>query len=428
MARMRSMSLQFCLALVGTVAISFGVASSAMASGKIVWARQLGTPNDEWANDLAIDDNGNIFLVGATDGSLGGPVSGGNKDAWIAKYDATGKLRWKRQLGTPDYDSAKAVVADSAGNAYLAGTTAGSLVGASHGDYDAWLAKYDATGKILWKRQLGTPEYDGANVVAVDTSSGYVYLAGSSVGSLGGPNLGSDDAWLAKYDATGRLLWKRQFGTSEYEAAFDIAIDSAGQIYLCGITEGSLGGPNQGGSDGWLAKFDATGKILWKRQLGTSTDEDAARVSTDGAGNVYWVGTTNASLGGIYQGEEDAWLAKYDGSGQRQWKRQFGTSGDDIGSDVQTDEDGNVYVTGYTNGSLAGANLGDYDIWLVKYDDSGHRLWKQQFGTVESESSFGMKLYSGHVFIAGGTNGSFGDVNLNPLLSDAYLMKFSPTN
>jgi len=107
---------------------------------------------------------------------------------------------------------------------------------------------------LRWKRQLGTAVDDGASGVATDTD-GNVYLTGTALGSLGGPNQGNYYAWVAQYSAAGALGWKRQLGAADDTGAGGVATDADGNVYLTGTTLGSLGGPNQGGYDAWVAKY-----------------------------------------------------------------------------------------------------------------------------------------------------------------------------
>jgi beta-propeller repeat-containing protein len=123
-----------------------------------------------------------------------------------------------------------------------------------------------------------------------------------------------------------------------------------------------------------VIKFDGDGHRLWTRQLGTSGSDIANGVATDRDGNVYVVGYTEGALGAPTKGRLDAWVIKFDGHGHRLWSRQPGTSATDVAQGVATDTEGNVYVAGYTEGSLGGPNQGSLDAWVIKFDGDGHRL------------------------------------------------------
>jgi hypothetical protein len=118
------------------------------------------------------------------------------------------------------------------------------------------LNKYDGSGSLLWSQQIGTVSDDYSHSVALDTF-GNAYLSGSTGGSLGGPNAGlnSNDAFLTKYDSAGSLLWSQQIGTSSSDWNESVAVDAIGNAYIGGSTWGSLGGPNAGSSDAFLVKF-----------------------------------------------------------------------------------------------------------------------------------------------------------------------------
>ncbi len=114
----------------------------------------------------------------------------------------------------------------------------------------------------LWIQQLGTSEWDYSYAAAPDGANG-VYIGGVTQGSLGGPNSGSWDAWLARYDGAGNQLWIRQSGTSSNDGVVCSAPDGGGGVFVGGPTEGNLGRSNAGGSDVWLARYDAAGNRLW---------------------------------------------------------------------------------------------------------------------------------------------------------------------
>ncbi len=107
----------------------------------------------------------------------------------------------------------------------------------------------------------------------------------------------------------------------------------------------------------------------WTRQLGSSEYDTSNGVSADGLGNVYVSGCTNGSLGGDSAGLSDAFISKYDASGSLLWTRQLGTSTSDVSRGVSADGLGNIYISGWTYGSLEGDNAGDLDAFLVKISD-----------------------------------------------------------
>jgi hypothetical protein len=134
-----------------------------------------------------------------------------------------------------------------------------------------------------------------------------------------------------------------------------------------------------------LAKFDSTGTQLWARQLGTSSDDVGFGVNSDSSGNVYVSGYTFGSMGGTNAGNQDAFIAKFDSSGAQLWVRQFGTVASDQASEVVADSSGNIYVTGGTHGSLDGASTVGGDAFLAKFNSNGDSLWLNQFHGIQSE-------------------------------------------
>ena len=208
-----------------------------------------------------------------------------------------------------------------------------------------WLsAPLAAAQSQLWIRQLGTGFDDAAFAAAPDASGG-VYVGGWTAGNLGGPNAGSwksTDAWLARYDFAGNRLWLRQFGTDNYDNVNAAAPDASGGVYATGFTIGSLGGPKAGYVDAWLARYDGTGNQLWVRQLGTSAWDAAIASAPDASGGVYLSGGTGGSLGGSNAGDADAWLARYDSAGNQLWIRQLGTNREDIAWAAAPDASGGV--------------------------------------------------------------------------------------
>jgi hypothetical protein len=387
--------------------VSLGALPAAAQSQ--LWIRQIGTGTDEQAQAATPDGSGGVYLGGITGGNLGGP-SAGISDAWLARYDNAGTQTWIRQLGTIDYDTAYATAPDGAGGVYLSGGTGGNL-GGSNAGYDAWLARYDSAGNQFWILQFGSGAGDWAYSAAPDGSGG-VYVGGSTSGSLGGSNAGAYDVWLARFDPAGNTLWLLQLGTSGSEGFFAAAPDGSGGVYLGGYTNGSLGGSSMGGNDALLARYGPGGNQLWVRQLGTSNHDNVIAAAPDGTGGVYVSGKTQGSLGGPNAGSEDAWLARYDSLGNQLWVRQLGTGNVDSVRTASPDGSGGVYVGGFTLGSFGGPSAGMDDAWLARYDGVGNQLWIHQLGTGGLDAAHAVAGdASGGFYLVGFTSGSLGGLN-----------------
>lgn len=394
------------------------------------WIRQLGTSAPDYSLGVATDTQGNVVISGYTfSGSLGGQNQG-LADAWVAKYNTTGKLLWLRQLGTPKQDYAYGVATDTNGNVFISGTTEGALAGVYKGGGDAWVAKFDAGGKLLWKRQLGGTKtsnnstsdnstIDSSRGVATDTQ-GNVYISGSTTGGLAGANRENGDAWVAKYDTTGKLLWVRQLGSSG-DVSNAVATDVKGNVYISGTTFGTVAGTNQGLNDAWVAKYNTTGKLLWVRQMGTPKSDESYGVATDVKGNVYISGTTFGTVAGTRRELDVAWVAKYDTTGKLLWKQQLGSFASISSRSVATDTSGDVYISGKTYGVLPGTNQGIDDALIAKYDTTGKLLWLRQFGSSDFDYSRGIATDTiGNLYISGYIEDLEGDY-------DAWVAKFTQT-
>ena len=267
----------------------------------ILWTRQFGTTDDDEAVDAAIDIAGNLYVVGSTSSALPGQTSLGSRDAFVRKYNSDGEELWTRQFGTQAWDEAWDVAVDDAGNLYVVGWTLGALPGQSHlGRGDAYLRKYDGDGNELWTRQFGSEDNDKARGVRLD-SAGDLYVAGDTEGAP--PHLtllGRWDAFVIKYDSDGNELWTRLFGTKTVDEALGVAVDGAGNVYAVSGTMGALPGAQTqfGGRDAFVRGYDGDGNELWTRQFGTLGWVEAIEVAVDGEGNLYVVADTSGTLPG----------------------------------------------------------------------------------------------------------------------------------
>ncbi len=305
---------------------------------------------------------------------------------------------WARKFSTTVDDEAHGV-ATGPGGVYVVGFTSGSLSGqASAGGQDAVVVKYSPAGDELWARQFGTSASDTLNAAATDATG--VYVAGSTAGALSGSSLGSVDAFVRKYDPSGNVVWTRQFGTSSDDEALGIASDGTA-VYVVGKTQGALAAGSSPGADAFVRKYDANGNEVWTRQFGTGSTDDANGVAADTTG-IYIVGRTNGALGQAALGSFDMFLRKYDANGNVVWTRQFGTDSTDAGYAVAVNSSG-VYVGGETAGAIPGYTKagGLYDALVAKFDLNGNQQWVREFGTQHEDAVYGAAVSTAGIYFAG---------------------------
>jgi hypothetical protein len=382
------------------------------------WTTQFGTPDWDQAYGVSADGTGHVYVTGETTGSLASP-NAGLYDTFTSVYNIHGAAVSSTQIGTSGNDIGTGVAADSLGSTFVSGYSQGS----PSGGYQATLSNYNSSGALQWSQNIGPVQTYGYGVAA--DGQGNAYITGYTTGSLNEQNAGSYDGFVAKYDAAGNAQWTHQFGTAGQDQAYGISSDGANGVYVAGSTTGNLGGPNAGGFDAFVRKYDAAGTVQWTQQLGTTGNDIAQAISASKTGSVFVVGNTSGALGGPNAGQTDAFVTKYDAAGTLQWTKQFGTAANDYAYGAAADTHGNVFVVGYTQGSLAATNAGNYDAFLTEFNDAGQQLWTKQFGTpgIDMTSSVTVDA-QGHVYVVGSTTGALGGPNAGSY--DNWIARFSP--
>jgi hypothetical protein len=343
--------------------------------GGTQWIEQTLTDEGDWSESVATDSQGDIIITGTTAGSLEGNAFMGRDDIFVMKYNTDGNVKWIRQMGTVDYDWGEGVAVDEEDNIYVTGATDGYLDGNDHvGHGDVFLIKYSSMGDKQWTRQFGTETDDIGESVAAG-GDGYVYITGFTWGSMAPIEGGGDtDVFLAKYDSMGEQIWTRQIGTDSLELGCCVGLDGEGNVYVAGSTGGNLdGNMNLGVTDCFLVKYDPEGDELWTMQFGSDQGDSCEDLTVDKEGNVYVTGSTK----GVMQGNVEAniggiFLIKFNPAGGIYWARQTGSVADDGARGVAADEDGNVYIAGDTEGDIGGYVCNDFgDIFILKFDENG---------------------------------------------------------
>jgi hypothetical protein len=400
------------LSLAAVISCSWTPVIAAEVPYQISWTRNKGTLDSDRAMGVAVDGVGSAFLTGFSLHILAGP-DGENDDSFLTKYDSSGNLLWSRNIRPGQEVRSYGVAVDAGGSPYISGR----VYGTSGANFDAYLTKYNASGILQWSRELGAAGNVESYGIAVD-GVGNAYIAGHTWGALNGTNAGGADAFLAKYDAAGSLVWTQQIGTTVGDYGTSIALDAMGNPYLSGFTEGSLGGTNAGGIDAFIAKFDDAGNMQWVKQLGSAMNDSSNAVAVDATGNTYFGGRTSGNLGGTLKGLTDGFLAKFDAAGNSIWTKSIGTGDFASIHGVAVDLFGNILVGGE---SFAGVDRAG----IAKFSPSGTLLWSKAIGAVRSNDAFtGIDVDGvGNPYLSGATYSAPDGTDL--LLPDASLTKFS---
>jgi Beta-propeller repeat len=296
-------------------------------SGNPVWATQSSGDGREYGRKVAVDALGNVYLTGeftGTNCTFGTNIfdstqnSSFGSDVFVTKYDQQGNLLWAKRAGGVSDDHAGGVGVDAAGNCYIAGTfgipsmTFENTTLNANGYYNIFLAKYDNEGTLLWAKGAGRPDRDfgnfgadWANALAVD-SVGNSYLAGVlgsasiSFDEIAITNRGVSDMFVAKYDTAGNILWATNYGGVGYDGTFDMALDSAKNVYVLGgfMSTNSIFGTatltnNSGNEQMFIAKIDTDGSPVWAQQTTGNGTVYPYGIAVDSKGNTYAVGYFN---------------------------------------------------------------------------------------------------------------------------------------
>lgn len=390
------------------------------------WSSYYGGTGTDYGYGCSTDTSGNIFMSGETDSNNGIASVGGFQtthasasDAFVVKFNAAGARQWATYYGGNDTDIGQGCAADAGGNVYVSGFTSSvsgmasggfqnSFIG---GQYDCFLAKFNAAGARVWATYYGGFGDDVANNCAIDNSNN-IYLCGSTNSSTGlaTPNSyqasapsATIDGFLAKFNSSGARIWGTYFGDGGDDRAYSCTSDALGNVFLCGSTSG-LGQQISGGfqstfgglTDAFIVKFTGSGTFQWSSYYGDIDTDIAFDVAVDYNNNVFLCGQTNSSFSIASSGFQnsygggplDAFVAKFDPAGNRLWGTYYGSGGNDYAITCSSDSKGNVFIAGETSSTSGIASNavqtsfggGAGDILIAGFNALGQRIFGTYLG------------------------------------------------
>jgi hypothetical protein len=388
-------------------------------------------------------------------------------------------LNWAAAFGGSTFAAGKAIATDPSGNVYSTGYFYGtsdfdpslgtvSFTAAPAFGCDLYISKLNANATLGWAKQISSDGNDYGTGIAVDQTSGDVYVTGWFHGPTDfDPGVDSfivnapaaDALFVLKLDAAGDFVWVRTLeGSSSYGLA--IALDATGNVVIGGNFDGTVDfDPGTGAAnatataslDAFVLQLDANGNHLLDLQFGGTGYDEVLAIAVDGSGNMYvtggFDGTIDIDLGTgttSYTADgSDIYVSKFDNVGNLVWGGQMGGPGSEFGKAIGVDGSGNVYMTGKFTGTVdfdPGSGGTSYtadgfsDAFLTRLDANGNLIWATKVGGPGLDEGTALTIDAlGSIVWTGGFQDTVdfeiggGVTNLNNELgTDIFVAKYNP--
>ena len=331
--------------------------------GNIVWTTFIGSSNADNAVSLAVNASG-LYIAGNSADTWGSPVSAhaGGAEAYAARLNPTsGVVMWNTFMGSSGFDKAYAIAIDAAGNSTVVGTSDATWGSPLHGftiGRDTFVVRLNNLGGRQWLNFLGGAGNDDGTGVAMDGSSN-AYVAGTSDAAWGTTPVraysGWYDGYAAKINSSGGIVWTTFLGATTADEATTIGV-SNGYVIVGGDSQNTWGNPNHGltgAYDLFAAQLNATsGELGWNTFWGGNSLDSVSGIAFDPSGDMSLTGSSYDSWGTPvrqYAAYRDATALKLTASGILLWNTFMGCEQDDFVLDIAIDFGGHLYVTGYSN-------------------------------------------------------------------------------
>jgi hypothetical protein len=397
---MKTLRFFLSLTFIISVVVMYSITPVSAAEGDLVWARGFGQNLDDIGYDIFVDAAGNVYTTGYFQGIVDFDpgtgfeylTSAGNNDIFITKLNSSGNLVWARAFGSSFDDVGLGIFVDPSGNVYTTGY------------------------------YQGTVNFDPAGAGTAERTS-----------------IGSADIFISKLNSTGDFVGAWTMGGTADDYGFGIFVDPSGNIYTTGYFRNTVDFDPSGGSfplisegneDIFISKLNSDGSFGWARSIGGGTADVGLGISLYSSGNIYITGYFQGTV--IYNpgsgvtgltsvGSYDIFVLKLDSSGTLAWAKRMGGVSDDRGQAVSVDASGNVYTTGWFNGTadfdpsdvstfylVSSGGASDADIFVSKLNSSGSFVWAKRMGGAPS-ADVGYGIFadaSGNVYTTGVFSGT----------------------
>ena len=323
-------------------------------SGNLVWAKSIGGSSVDEANDIALDEQGNMYIVGRFVSSVDFDPGSGSEvlqagsfpDAFILKLDQQGDFLWAHDIGSGDNEEAECVEIDNQGNIVISGTFSGTVdfdPGTNEfemfgeGINDPFFLKLTLAGDFIWARSFRSGGFEYSGDIAIDEENnvlGHGYFRESINFNPQGAELiiesaGAEDCYTAKFSSSGQLQWVNVISDPNISFGYGVATDILGDVYVTGLYYDSpdfdpgfeeFFMPSSGIEDTYLCKYSKDGDFIWSKTTGGSSSDAGYGVDISNTGDIILGGNfwntsdldpeLDATLNISSSGGSDAFIAK----------------------------------------------------------------------------------------------------------------------
>lgn len=387
---------------------------------EVDWASSYGGIEPEGAQAITADAQGNVIIAGYFQSktlSFGDYTLTKNNSApqiFVVKHNQQGEVLWAKQANGSFLNETSAVTTDLEGNIYVAGYFGPfeisfdqiTLLNSNGNDREAFLVKYDPNGNVIWaKAGDGIIEQYGRMGLAVDPDGNIILN-----GTFESPELvfdsviitslinSAENIFIVKFDSDGNSLWGKSSKGHLKDWGNDLDVDGEGNIVTTGYFNSETinfdgvvltNSHFNNTADIYIVKYNPNGDIIWAKNGGGSMNDWGQGISVDIEDNIYILGQSRSSelfFDGVVVPNPGNYfniiLTKYDSGGNFLWGKTFGGSGFDEAESIDTDNLGNVLISGTTSSAfiafdqvvLNSANQLPTPIYL-KFDPQGNTIW-----------------------------------------------------